>query len=79
MIRSLPAWSLWLAMFLGVVGAYFATSGILMTGSFAVASPEREAEYMTAQRWWMVVLALSVCATLGAGAILGRRSMARKG
>ena len=74
----LPNWLLWLLAATGTIGAYFGLSGVVMTGSFAVAAPQREAEYLRAQQWWLAILALSAATLVLVGIALVRRHRSRR-
>jgi hypothetical protein len=77
---SLPSWSLWTLAALGLVGAYVGVTGIVMTGSFAVAGPAATSDTTIAywkqvQIWFDVLAICSLAIVVACGATLRRRML----
>jgi chromate transport protein ChrA len=75
---SLPSWALWALAALGLLGLYFGVSGIVMTGSFAVAGPAATSDATLAhwkhvQLWFDLLAVCSLALVVACAASLGRR------
>jgi hypothetical protein len=76
--KPLSAGALWVVLLLGLVGLYFGVSGVIMTGSFAVAGPgagadETQAYWKHVQLWYDGITLVSLGLVVACAALLFRR------